>query len=135
MAEDDRCECGGLSEVGLFACAGGANVGVMSVKAAVAVSERLGRGKAALLCLPGISADIVGIVEGTKTCGAIVAIDGCGTQCAAETLKKAGFDPTEIVLNRDCKISKNKELSDETGLEDAIECILNTIEDIEIART
>ncbi|HDN65595.1 MAG TPA: hypothetical protein ENF23_04775 [Methanosarcinales archaeon] len=60
MAEGDKCGC--LSELGIFACAGGSNVGIMSVKAAVTVSERLGRGKAALLCLPGISAEIPGIV-------------------------------------------------------------------------
>jgi len=119
MAEGEKCDC--LSEVGLFACAGGSNVGVMSVKAAVAVSGKLGRGKAALLCLPGISAEIPGIVEGAKTCAAMIAIDGCGTRCAAKTLKKYGFEPTEIVLNRDCGITKSHDLSDEVGLEDAIE--------------
>lgn len=129
MAEEDKCEC--LSEVGLFACAGGSNVGVMSVKAAVAVSNKLGREKAALLCLPGIPAEIPGIVEGAKTCGTMIAIDGCGTQCAAKTLKKSGFVPAEIVLNRDCGIEKSHDLSDETGLEDAIECVFKTVEDPE----
>ena len=128
MTEEDRCNCGGISEVGLFACAGGANVGLMSVKAAALVSERLGRGKAALLCLPGISAGIPGIVEGAKTCRSIIAIDGCGTRCAAKTLRKAGFDPEELVLNQDCGIAKNHDLSDEDGLEAATEYILNTIE-------
>ncbi len=128
MAEEDRCNCGGISEVGLFACAGGANVGLMSVKAAALVSERLERGKAALLCLPGISAGIPGIVEGAKTCRSIIAIDGCGTRCAAKTLRKAGFDPEELVLNRDCGIAKNHDLSDEDGLEAATEYILKTIE-------
>ena len=135
MAEADRCTCGGISEVGLFACAGGANVGLMSVKAAVSVSERLGRGKAALLCLPGISAGIPGIVEGTKTCRSItcrsiIAIDGCGTQCAAKTLRKAGFDPVEIVLNRDCEIAKNHDLSDEVGLEKATQYVFKKIENV-----
>ena len=127
MAEEDSCNCGGISEVGLFACAGGANVGLMSVKAAALVSERLGRGKAALLRLPGISAEIAGIVEGAKTCRSIVAIDGCGTRCAAKTLRKAGFDPEEIVLNRDCGITKSHDLSDGVGLEAATEYILDLL--------
>jgi len=132
MAEADRCNCGGISEVGLFACAGGANVGLMGVKAAALVSERLGRGKAALLCLPGISAGIPGIGEGAKTCRSIIAIDGCGTQCAAKTLRKAGFEPVEIVLNRDCEIAKNHDLSDEVGLEKATEYVFKKIENVEI---
>ena len=126
MTEEDTCEC--LSEVGLFACAGGSNVGVMSVKAAVAVSEKLGRGKAALLCLPGISAEIPGIIEGAKTCAAMIAIDGCGTRCIAKTLKKYGFETVEIVLNRDCGIEKSHDLSDEVGLESAIEHLFKIIE-------
>ena len=76
----------------------------MSIKAVVEVSGKTGRNKAPLLCLPGISAEIPGIIEGTKTCASLIAIDGCGTQCAAKTLKKSGFDPIEIVLNRDCGI-------------------------------
>ena len=39
MVEADRCNCGGISEIGLFACAGGANVGLISVKAAAMASE------------------------------------------------------------------------------------------------
>jgi len=140
MVEADRCNCGGISEVGLFACAGGANVacagganvGLMSVKAAALVSERLGRGKAALLCLPGISAVIPGIVEGAKTCRSIIAIDGCSTRCAAKTLRKAGFDPVEIVLNRDCDIAKNHDLSDEVGLEKATKYVFEAIKKIEV---
>ena len=81
----------------------------------------------ALLCLPGISAEIPGIIEGTKTCVALIAIDGCGTQCAAKTLKMSGFDPIEIVLNKDCGIKKSHDISDEIGLERAIEHISRTI--------
>ncbi|RJS69559.1 hypothetical protein CW696_06950 [ANME-2 cluster archaeon] len=132
MVEADRCNCGGISEIGLFACAGGANVGLMSVKAAAMVSEKLGREKAALLCLPGISAEISGIIEGAKTCRAMIAIDGCGTRCAAKTLRKAGFDPVEIVLNRDCDIAKNHDLSDKAGLEDAAEYVFEAIKKIEV---
>ena len=99
----------------------------MSIKAAVEVSGKIGRKKVDLLCLPGISAEIPGIIEGTKTCAALIAIDGCGTQCAAKTLKKSGFDPIEIVLNRDCGIKKIYDISDEAGLEKAIEHISGTI--------
>lgn len=129
MGEEEKCDC--LSEVGLFACAGGSNVGIMSVKAAVAISEKLGRGKVVLLCLPGISAEVPGIIEGAKTCAKLIAIDGCGTRCAAKTLKKHGFEPAEIVLNRDCGIKKSHNLSDEVGLEGSIEYIFKTIDNTE----
>ena len=102
----------------------------MSIKAVVEVSGKTGRKKAALLCLPGISAEIPGIIEGTKTCAALIAIDGCGTQCAAKTLKKSGFDPIEIVLNKDCGIKKSHDISDEIGLERAIEHISRTIAEL-----
>jgi len=85
------------------------------------------RKKAALLCLPGISAEIPGLIEGTKTCAALIAIVGCDTQCAAKTLKMSGFDPIEIVLNRDCGIKESHNISDEVGLEKAIEHISKTI--------
>ena len=102
----------------------------MSIRAAVEVSGKIGRNKAPLLCLPGISAEIPGIIEGTKTCAALIAIDGCGTQCAARTLKKNGFDPIEIVLNKDCGIKKSHDISDEVGLEKAIEHISGTIAEL-----
>ena len=99
----------------------------MSIKAAVEVSGKTGRKKPALLCLPGISAEIPGIIEGTKTCASLIAIDGCGTQCAVKTLKMNGFDPVKIVLNRDCGIKKSHYISDEAELEKAIEHISGTI--------
>ena len=102
----------------------------MSIKAVVEVSGKIGRNKAALLYLPGISAEIPGIIEGTKTCAVLIAIDGCGTQCAAKTLKKNGFYPVEIVLNRDCGIKKIHDISDEVGLERAIEHISGTIAEL-----
>ena len=83
--------------------------------------------KSPLLCLPWISAEIPGIIEGKKTYRSLIAIDGCGTQCAAKTLKKNGFDPVEIVLNRDCGIKKSHDISDEVRLERAIEHISGTI--------
>jgi len=95
----------------------------MSIKAVVEFVGKKGRKKAALLCLPGISAEVPGIIEGAKTCAKLIAIDGCGTQCAAKTLKKSGFDPVEIVLNRGCGIKKSHNISDEAGLEKAIEHI------------
>ena len=62
----------------------------------------------------------------------MIAIDGCGTRCAAKTLRKAGFDPVEIVLNRDCDIAKNHDLSDKAGLEDAAEYVFEAIKKIEV---
>jgi len=106
------------SKIGMFSCAGGSNTGQMSLKAVVEASKKLGRDRASLLCLAGVSSQIPGIVKGAKECANLISVDGCETQCASKTLKKFGLKPgSEVVVTRDYEVKKNHDLADDHDFE------------------
>lgn len=102
MAE---CSCQ-ASEIVLFPCSGGSNVGQIANAAAVQLT-REGRGR--MYCLAGVGGDVSGIVESTKGAPVRVAIDGCAIGCARATLRRIGVEPeVTLVLTDDLGIEKNK---------------------------
>jgi uncharacterized metal-binding protein len=74
------------TEVLIFPCSGGSNVGQIANEAAKELTTR-GLGK--MYCLAGIGGHISGIIESTKAAKKIVAIDGCPMHCARKTLEHA----------------------------------------------
>ena len=96
---------GQSSDVLLFACAGGSNVGQISNEAAIAV-EKAGVGK--LFCLAGIGGHVEGMVDKTRAAACTVAIDGCDIHCTRKTLEAAGVEPTVHVVITDLGIEKAK---------------------------
>jgi len=106
----EKCECGpkcscDSSEVLLFPCSGGSNVGQITNAAAVTLT-RQGQGK--MSCLAGLGGDVTGMVESTKSADACVAIDGCPVGCAALTLRRHGVTPQMTLVVTDLGIEKNK---------------------------
>jgi uncharacterized metal-binding protein len=93
------------SDVLLFACAGGSNVGQISNDAAIAL-ERAGAGS--LFCLAGVGGHVEGIVDKTRAAGRTVAIDGCDIHCVRKTLEAAGVDPTVHIVITNLGIEKAK---------------------------
>jgi uncharacterized metal-binding protein len=83
-----KCACGS-SEILIFACSGGSNVGQVANEAAKNLSES---GKGKMYCLAGVGGHISTIIETTKMAKRIVAIDGCPVHCAKKALEHAGFD-------------------------------------------
>jgi uncharacterized metal-binding protein len=105
MAEKCLCE---TKDVAIFSCAGSANVGQIANQAALQLAQKgLGR----YLCLAGIGGHVSGMIESTKACKMIVAIDGCPVACATKTLEHAGFHVDENVQVAGLGIEKNHEFN------------------------
>lgn len=91
------------TEVLIFPCSGGSNVGQIANEAAKQLTNQ-GVGK--MYCLAGIGGHISGIVESTKAAKKIVAIDGCLVACACKTLEHAGFKIDEHAIVTELGITK-----------------------------
>ena len=91
------------TEVLIFPCSGGSNVGQIANEAA---KELTTRGVGKMYCLAGIGGHISGIIESTKAAKKIIAIDGCPVSCARKTLEHAGFSVDEHVIVTELGITK-----------------------------
>jgi uncharacterized metal-binding protein len=104
---EDKCLCE-PTEILIFPCSGGSNVGQIANQAGVKLSrEGMGR----FFCLAGIGAHVSGMIESTKAGKILVAIDGCLLACAKKTLEHAGFNIDEYVQVTDLNIKKNHNLN------------------------
>ena len=106
MAENqgNSCACSGAPTL-IFACSGAADVGAIADQAARGLT-REGAGK--MYCLAGIGGRVPGILTNTATAGKILAIDGCGLDCARATLEQAGFTASTHVRLTDMGFEKGK---------------------------
>jgi uncharacterized metal-binding protein len=103
---EDKCLCE-PSEILIFPCSGGSNVGQIANQAGVKLTQE---GMGRFFCLAGIGAHVSGMVESTKAGKVIVAIDGCSVACAKKTLEHAGFNIDEYVQVTEIGIEKNHDL-------------------------
>jgi len=85
--KEEKCLCE-PTEILVFPCSGGSNVGQIANESAKDMTT-LGHGK--MYCLAGIGGHVSGLVESTKAAKKIVAIDGCPVACAKKTLEHADF--------------------------------------------
>jgi uncharacterized metal-binding protein len=104
---DEKCLCE-PSEILIFPCSGGSNVGQIANQAGVKLTQD---GMGRFFCLAGIGAHVSGMVESTKAGKMLVAIDGCPVACAKKTLEHAGFNIDEYVQVTDLEIEKNHDLN------------------------
>jgi len=104
---EDKCLCE-PSEILIFPCSGGSNVGQIANQAGVKLTQD---GMGRFFCLAGIGAHVSGMVESTKAGKMLVAIDGCPVACAKKTLEHAGFNIDEYVQVTDLEIEKNHDLN------------------------
>jgi uncharacterized metal-binding protein len=102
MAED--C-CSSNNDVMILACSGGSNVGQLSNRAAVELTQE-GFGK--MHCLAGIGGQLKGFVQSARDVPVIAAIDGCAVGCAKTILKNAGITQYGYLVLTDIGIEKNK---------------------------
>ena len=100
---EDKCLCE-PTEILIFPCSGGSNVGQIANEAAKDLTT-LGYGK--MYCLAGIGGHINGISESTKSAKKIIAIDGCPVSCTRKTLEQAGFTVDKHMIITDLGIQKN----------------------------
>lgn len=103
---EDCCKSNNI--IMILACSGGSNVGQLSNRAAVELTQE-GFGK--MYCLAGIGGQLKGFVQSAKDVPVIAAIDGCSVGCAKAILKNAGVTNYNHVVLTDLGIEKNKNFS------------------------
>jgi len=103
MAEE-RCESN--ENVMILACSGASNVGQLSNRAAVELTQE-GFGK--MFCLAGIGGDLSGFVQSAKEARRMIAIDGCDVGCAKTILERAGVPLKDYIVLTTLGIEKNKD--------------------------
>ncbi len=103
MAED--C-CASNGNIMILACSGASNVGQLSNRAAVELTQE-GFGK--MFCLAGIGGDLPGFVQSAKDAPRMIAIDGCDVGCAKAALERAGVPLKDYLVLSSMGIEKNKD--------------------------
>jgi uncharacterized metal-binding protein len=103
---EEKCLCE-PTEILIFPCSGGSNVGQIANQAGVKLSQN---GMGRFFCLTGIGGHVSGMIESTKAGKMLVAIDGCSVACAKKTLEHAGFNIDEYVQVTEIGIEKNHDL-------------------------
>ena len=103
MAEN-CCESNG--DIMILACSGASNVGQLSNRAAVELTQE-GFGK--MFCLAGIGGNLSGFVRSAKDTPQVITIDGCEIGCAKATLERAKVSLKDYIVLTDLGIEKNKD--------------------------
>ncbi len=96
----------------ILACSGGSNVGQLSNRAAVELTQE-GFGK--MFCLAGIGGNLSGFIQSAKDVPAMVAIDGCAVGCAKAILANAQVPNPKYLVLTDLGIEKNKNFNLDTA--------------------
>ncbi|HEY3280872.1 MAG TPA: putative zinc-binding protein [Armatimonadota bacterium] len=94
----------------IFACSGAADVGELADRAARELS-RLGAGR--MFCLPGVGAKLQSFVGTTQGADQILALDGCGVDCARHILESSEIDGFTHVRVTDLGLEKGRTPVDE----------------------
>jgi uncharacterized metal-binding protein len=89
----------------ILACSGGSNVGQLSNRAAVELTQE-GYGK--MYCLAGIGGHLDGFVQSAMDVPQMVAIDGCAMGCAKGILEHARIPLKGYLVVTDLGIEKSK---------------------------
>jgi len=103
MAENCSASNG---DIMILACSGASNVGQLSNRAAVELTQE-GFGK--MFCLVGIGGGLSGFVQSAKDTPGMIAIDGCDVGCAKATLERAGVPLKDYLVLTSLGIEKNKD--------------------------
>lgn len=113
--------------IGILPCSGACNVGIMTTKATVKACET--HENVNFVCALGLPLGIPGIIENAKKSNVYLALNGCEIKCATKALESVGIKPDdEIVVLEKCDMKKNKNFSDETGLDVLMEEVENFIQ-------
>src|SRR5512140_2927710 len=104
MTEEAKHQCATAPKL-IFACSGAADVGEVSDRAARRLTKE-GVGK--MYCLAGVGGRLEDILVNARAAQKILAIDGCPTECARQTLVLAGFSGFEHLQLKELGLEKGK---------------------------
>ncbi len=123
-AVPDECSCE-PSEILIFPCSGGSNVGQLANAAGVILTVD-GRGR--FFCLAGVGGHIPSMMESAKAAKRVVAIDGCSIACSKLTLEHSGFTVTDYTVITELGIKKNKNFTlDEKDVEKVCAAVIKQL--------
>lgn len=110
------CEVTPEKNVGILPCSGACNVGQMTAKAVIAMTER--HKNINFVCALGLPLGIPGIIANGKKADHFIALNGCDVRCSSKALASAEIPvDREVVVTHDLGIAKNKKFRDEEGLD------------------
>ena len=98
--------CASNGDIMILACSGASNVGQLSNRAAIELTQE---GFGRMFCLVGIGGGLSGFVQSAKDVPRMIAIDGCEVGCAKATLEKAEVPLKDYIILTDLGIQKNKD--------------------------
>jgi uncharacterized metal-binding protein len=102
--------------IGILPCSGACNVGMLTTKCVTQMAQK--HENINFVCALGLPLGIQGIVNNAKKSEYYIALNGCDVGCASKALKSVQIEPDrEIVVTKDLRIQKNKNYSDENGLD------------------
>ncbi len=104
MSNETKCQCATAPKL-IFACSGAADVGEISDRAARRLTKE---GKGKMYCLAGVGGRASDILLNARAAQKILAIDGCPTECAKQTLLQAGFSAFEHLQLKELGLEKGK---------------------------
>ena len=76
------------SDVMVFSCSGGSNVGQLANRAAVEITKE---GKRRMYCLAGLGGHVQGLIDNTQKADKVIVVDGCPVGCAKKIVEYAGI--------------------------------------------
>lgn len=104
MAEKTPCSCGGGEKSRLiFPCSGQANTGQITNEVAIQLDEE---GFGAFVCTALLASGSESLLARAKEVDEVVAIDGCGMNCARKIVEQAGAPVHQHLVVTDLGIEK-----------------------------
>lgn len=100
--------CAPNGNIMILSCSGASNVGQLSNRAAVELTQE-GLGK--MFCLAGIGGHLSGFVQSARDAPQMVAIDGCEIGCAKAILEHTEIPIKQYLVLTGLGIEKNKEFN------------------------
>lgn len=121
MAEQAPCTCGSNEKNRLiFPCSGQANTGQISNQAAIQLSDE---GYGSFVCTALLASGSESLVERGREVQEVVAIDGCGMDCARKILEQAKVPVHQHLVVTDLGVTKNT--ADRSFTKDQVESIVS----------
>lgn len=121
MAEKNSCTCGGNEkERLLFPCAGQANTGQITNQAAIQLSDE---GYGSFVCTALLASGSESLAERARRVNEVVAIDGCGMDCARKIIEQAGVPVHQHLVVTSLGVEKNPE--DRSFSPDQVEIVVS----------
>jgi uncharacterized metal-binding protein len=121
MAEQAPCTCGSNEKNRLiFPCSGQANTGQISNQVAIQLSDE---GYGSFVCTALLASGSESLADRAREVHEVVAIDGCGMDCAKKILKQAGVPVHQHLKVTDLGVAKNT--SDRSFTKEQVETIVS----------